>query len=99
MFVIAVNSVDESSCNNRGYIHINGSAGEGYLASNTGFTSRVGTLACPWVIEVEPYQLINLTLIDFSDRAMTSHSLFGESGPPMGEYCFQQSICYSFWAD
>ena len=85
LFVFPVNSAPESECNLYGHIHINASASMGYLASTTAFSSRPGTLGCPWLLEVEPYQLINITLIDFSDRAMTSHTLFGDNGPPLGK--------------
>ncbi len=95
IFIFTVNSAPESECNLYGHIHINASASVGYLASTTAFSSRPGTLGCPWLLEVEPYQLINITLIDFSDRAMTSHTLFGDSGPPLGKCNYITSIVHA----
>ena len=37
----------------------------GYLASSVSAQSSCGSVTCPWVLEAEPGQKINLTLVDF----------------------------------
>ncbi len=41
------------------------SASEGYLANIVTEKKRFGSEKCPWVIQVQPGQTINLTLYDF----------------------------------
>lgn len=39
---------------------------DGTVASLTTTENAVGSESCPWVIHVQPYQRLNVTLIDFS---------------------------------
>ena len=53
----------EHDCLARGYINISGTSG--VIASAVTMANRQGK-PCPWRVEAEPYQRINITLVDFS---------------------------------
>ena len=59
------------------------SPGKGIIASITSQESGWGTFSsvCPWLVEVEPFQRINFTLIDFSisARLKNTEQAFGLS--------------------
>ena len=50
----------------------------GYIASFITHENAAGSHTCPWVIEVQPYQRINITLVDFSNRAIAGLRNFDE---------------------
>ena len=74
----------ELGCGPVGYQNL--SAMSGFIASATTEETGLGSRACPWLIEVEPHQRINLTLIEFSPTGLTAHHPYGPDnsygGPP-----------------
>ena len=63
IFVSAVVTSEHTTCS--GHTGALLPAPSGYIASSVSETSRQGTSLCPWHIQVQPGQKINLTLHDF----------------------------------
>jgi hypothetical protein len=55
----------------------------GLLASAVTMETGLGGPSCPWVIRVEPYQRINVTLLDFSVQP-PAHRIFQQQQPGGG---------------
>ena len=51
-------------CETSDYLKVSPSSG--YLSSQVTWESGCGTARCPWVIQAQPGQRINITLMDFS---------------------------------
>lgn len=64
MFDFAVVNCERKMCETSDYLKV--ATTSGYLSSEVTFESGCGTASCPWVIQAQPGQRINLTLLDFT---------------------------------
>ena len=73
--LISVETGNRAHCHSHQVLRVSGSS-FGYLASVITEKHNLGSVHCPWVIEAQPGQRINITLINF---ARTSELLAGGS--------------------
>lgn len=92
---LAVVSSDEECLQESGAIKVFETTG--ILASHVTQTSGQGSTDCPWFIEVEPGQHVNIYLLDFtlSNRYKTESSAWdseGRSNLAQAEYCHVYAV-------
>ena len=62
--ILSAVSCEKSMCQTSDYLRVT-SAG-GFLSSDVTQKSGCGSSSCPWVLEAQPGQQINISLLDFS---------------------------------
>jgi len=95
VWMCAVETMACQTCGSLGVSHVTRSAG--YIASvitaETQSSSSCGSSKCPWKIEVESGQTINVTLLDF---ALAQRAAGAASGSGVGyvsaENCFRYAV-------
>lgn len=84
------------TCRKLGVAHVTRSAGyiASVITSETQSSTSCGSSKCPWKIEVESGQTINLTLYDFAlrQRAAGGSSSSGGVGYVSAENCFRYAV-------
>jgi len=87
---VSVETMSCQTCGSQGAAHVTRSAG--YIASvltaETQSTSSCGSSKCPWKIEVESGQTINVTLLDFAREQRSSSS----GSYVSAENCFRYAV-------
>ena len=63
MYIFTVATPDNSTCPQSGVLAVTTSD---HMASAISQDTGLGGSDCPWQIAVQPYQRINLTIVDFS---------------------------------
>jgi len=91
---IVVETMACQTCGSLGVAHVTRSAG--YIASvitaETQSSSSCGSSKCPWKIEVESGQTINVTLLDFALAQRAAGSSSSVVGYVSAENCFRYAV-------
>jgi len=101
--VCLVETGERASCRRHKAVRIlagyDGHPLSGFLASVTTEETGLGSSDCPWIIETQPGQRINLTLHNFAAAAASSSSSTAGSGPQRHEaprrrleVCFEVAV-------
>ena len=87
LFVVL--TCEQESCEASDNLHVTGTSG--FLASVITLNIGCGSPRCPWIIETQPGQMVNITLMNYNGTRAANYDHMQHSGKTATDVCRDNS--------